>query len=235
MNLAINARDAIEGEGTIILRSGAVRVSAETALAHRRLPGDYVFLEVEDTGCGIPPDRLRRIFEPFYTTKGARGTGLGLSMVHGIITEHGGFVTCDSRVGSGTRIRALLPLGHTCPLPVDPEDGGSAMRILLACGEPVRTRLTRGLSHMGHQLLSDAPAAVAEAGRTDWDLLVMDPASLDLDPGAFLDRLGHNGWTGPFLLVGPDRPGALPRPAAGALSRDFTLMELIEALHLARP
>ncbi len=236
MNLAINARDAIEGEGVITLRSGVAPVPAETALAHRRLPGTYVFLEVEDSGCGIPPDRLRRIFEPFYSTKGAKGTGLGLSMVHGIVTEHGGFVECDSRLGAGTRLRVLLPLGHTGPVACDPDDGGPAMRILLLCGEPVRRRLATGLVQMGHHALPETSAARAAAsGPTDWDLLVMDPAALDLAPAALLDRLAQGGWTGPFLLVGPDRPGALPRPASGTLSRDFSLMELIEALHLARP
>ena len=236
MNLAINARDAIEGEGTLILRSGVASVPADQALAHRRLPGTYVFLEVEDTGCGIPPDRVRRIFEPFYSTKGAKGTGLGLSMVHGIVTEHGGFVECDSRVGAGTRLRVLLPLGQTGPVACDPDDGGPTMRVLLLCGEPARARLAMGLAQMGHHAVpGNSATGAAASGRTDWDLLVMDPAALDLEPAALLDRLGRSGWTGPFLLLGPDRPGALPRPAAGTLTRDFSLMELIEALHLARP
>lgn len=236
MNLAINARDAIEGEGTLTLRSGVAAVPAETALVHRRLPGRYVYLEVEDSGCGIPPDRLRRIFEPFYSTKGAKGTGLGLSMVHGIVTEHGGFVECDSRVGTGTRLRVLLPLDQTGPVAGDPEDGGPAMRVLLLGGDPLRRKLATGLAQMGHHAEPASSAAgIVASGRADWDLLVMDPATLDLDPALFLDQLQQNGWAGPFLLVGSARPGALPRPATATLSHDFSLMELIEALHLARP
>lgn len=109
------------------------------------------------------------------------------------------------------------------------------MRVLLLCGEPVRGRLATGLAQMGHPVAAQVSAAGAVAsGRMDWDLLVMDPAALDLEPATLLDRLGRQGWTGPYLLVGPDRPGALPRPAAGALPRNCSLMELIEALHLAR-
>jgi len=237
MNLAINARDAIQGEGTITLRSGLRSVPAEEALAHRRLPGDYAYLEVEDTGCGIPSDRLRRIFEPFYTTKGAKGTGLGLSMVHGIVTDHGGFVECASELGVGTRIRVMLPRVSSGERTDDPaQGGGPSMRVLLACGEPARARLSVGLGQMGHRI---APEAVTEAasvsGPAPWDLLVMEPSALDMDAGAFLDALARRGWTGPFVLLGQGRPGALPRPAAGHLPHDFSLMELVETLHLSCP
>ncbi len=110
MNLVINARDAIRGEGTITLRTGRSEVGPEVATAHNRPPGSYVFLEVEDTGCGIPTEQLNRIFEPFFTTKGLKGTGLGLSVVYGLVMEHGGFMECQSEVDRGTRFRVLLPL-----------------------------------------------------------------------------------------------------------------------------
>ncbi len=110
MNLVINSRDAIQAPGHITLRTGRSDIGPETTLAHNLPPGPYLFLEVEDTGCGIPPDRLHRIFEPFYTTKGLKGTGLGLSVVYGLVTEHGGFMECQSEVGHGTRFRVMLPL-----------------------------------------------------------------------------------------------------------------------------
>ena len=78
LNLIINARDAILRAGTITLRTGLSEVSPDAAVAHNRPSGSYVFLEVEDTGCGIPTEQLNRIFEPFFTTKGLQGTGLGL-------------------------------------------------------------------------------------------------------------------------------------------------------------
>jgi len=110
MNLVINARDAIQAPGFITLRTGRLEIDPATTLAHGRPPGPYTFLEVVDTGCGIPPDKLNRIFEPFYTTKGAKGTGLGLSVVYGLVTEHGGFMECQSELGQGARFRVLLPL-----------------------------------------------------------------------------------------------------------------------------
>jgi signal transduction histidine kinase len=110
MNLVINAKDAIQSPGTIVLRTGHSDISPETASAHNRPPGPYVHLEVEDTGCGIPLDQLNRIFEPFFTTKGLKGTGLGLSVVYGLVMEHGGFLECHSEVGRGTRFKVMLPL-----------------------------------------------------------------------------------------------------------------------------
>jgi PAS domain S-box-containing protein len=113
MNLVINARDAIQGSGEITLRTGRHDIGPEAGLAHHRSPGPYAYIEVEDTGCGIPEDQLARIFEPFYTTKGPNGTGLGLSMVYGLVTEHGGFMECQSQVGRGTLFRVMLPLDCT--------------------------------------------------------------------------------------------------------------------------
>ena len=119
LNLIINARDAILREGTITLRTGLSEVSPDAAVAHNRPSGSYVFLEVEDTGCGIPSEQLNRIFEPFFTTKGLKGTGLGLSVVYGLVTEHGGFLECHSEVDRGTRFRVMLPL-------IDVAEGGGA-------------------------------------------------------------------------------------------------------------
>jgi PAS domain S-box-containing protein len=113
MNLVINARDAIQGSGHITLRTGRHDIRPEAGSARHRSPGPYAYVEVEDTGCGIPEDKLARIFEPFYTTKGLNGTGLGLSVVYGLVTEHGGFMECQSEVGHGTRFRVMLPLDHS--------------------------------------------------------------------------------------------------------------------------
>jgi PAS domain S-box-containing protein len=97
MNLLVNAAHAIEGFGRITLRSG-----------HE---GEWVWLEVEDTGCGMPPQRVNRIFEPFFTTKPVgKGTGLGLSLSFNIIQKHHGRIEVASRVGEGTRFRIWLPV-----------------------------------------------------------------------------------------------------------------------------
>jgi PAS domain S-box-containing protein len=110
MNLAVNARDAIAGKGTIHFRTGRTVMSPQEASELGKQPGSYLFLEIEDTGAGIRPELVSRIFEPFFTTKGVgKGTGLGLSVVHGIVEAHGGHIQCHSTLGKGTRFRVMLP------------------------------------------------------------------------------------------------------------------------------
>ncbi|MGH9625030.1 MAG: sensor histidine kinase, partial [Bryobacteraceae bacterium] len=96
LNLFLNARDAMAGGGSL-----GVRTWSEHGFAH---------LEIVDTGQGIAPEHLARIYDPFFTTKGARkGTGLGLSISYGIVQEHNGIIEVDSRVGHGTRFRLEFP------------------------------------------------------------------------------------------------------------------------------
>jgi len=103
MNLLTNAAQAIEGRGTITLRTGA--------------EGDRVWLEVADTGKGIAPEHLSRLFDPFFTTKPVgKGTGLGLSVSYDIVRKHHGEITVESRVGAGTAFRVWLPVRQ----PADP-------------------------------------------------------------------------------------------------------------------
>ena len=127
VNLVLNGQSAIEGSGTITLRTGRLNLEESQAFEVLRSPGDYLFLEVEDTGNGIAPDVLPRIFEPFFTTKGERGTGLGLSVAYGIAESHGGWIACHSQLGHGTRFRIHLPL-EAAPLPPSAKDPASDKR-----------------------------------------------------------------------------------------------------------
>jgi two-component system NtrC family sensor kinase len=96
LNLFLNARDAMP-------RGGWLTVTT-------RIDGGRVVAEVADTGSGIPPEQLARIYDPFFTTKSiGRGTGLGLSITYGIVHEHDGSIRCDSTVGQGTRFTLTLP------------------------------------------------------------------------------------------------------------------------------
>ena len=98
MNLLVNAAQAIEGQGRIVIRTGTQGA-------------EQVWFEVEDTGQGIEPEVLRHIFDPFYTTKPVgEGTGLGLSISYGIVQRHGGGIEVDSHPGQGTRFRVVLPV-----------------------------------------------------------------------------------------------------------------------------
>jgi signal transduction histidine kinase len=97
LNLLINAAQAIPDHGTITVRTGE--------------NSGYVWIEIEDTGCGIPPENLNRVFDPFFTTKEVgKGTGMGLHLVYRIVEAHGGTVSVRSTVGQGTTFRVELPL-----------------------------------------------------------------------------------------------------------------------------
>jgi two-component system cell cycle sensor histidine kinase/response regulator CckA len=111
INLAVNARDAMPEGGTLTLRTSNVGAEDSARLQHKGMPfGEYVLVEVEDTGTGIPPEIIDKIFDPFYTTKDVgKGTGLGLSTVYGIVKQTGGFIYVDSVVGKGTTFRIFLP------------------------------------------------------------------------------------------------------------------------------
>jgi two-component system cell cycle sensor histidine kinase/response regulator CckA len=112
VNLVVNARDAMPQEGgTVTIRiSNLALASARAVGAGLMPPGDYVLIEVADTGKGIPPENLAKIFEPFFTTKPVgHGTGLGLSTVYGVVKQTGGFIDVKSAVGKGATFEILLP------------------------------------------------------------------------------------------------------------------------------
>jgi len=113
INLAVNARDAMPGGGTLTITTGGEVFDQPTQLGAEQVPaGRYIYISVTDTGTGIPPENLGRIFEPFFSTKkeipGA-GTGLGLATVYGIVRQTGGFILVDSAPGKGSNFSIYLP------------------------------------------------------------------------------------------------------------------------------
>lgn len=114
LNFLLNALDALADSGRLTLTTSIVEGRYNPAGAADAPPRPYLKLDIADTGCGIPPDTLPRIFDPFFTTKGS-GTGLGLTVAHGIIAEHGGSVEVDSRVGQGTTFHLFFPQAAGVP------------------------------------------------------------------------------------------------------------------------
>src|ERR1051326_9049647 len=111
INLVVNARDAMPKGGTVTIRTANETVNEAAVLGTASMaPGDYVRVDVADTGIGIPKEYLGKIFDPFFTTKPTgQGTGLGLATVYGIVKQTGGFVTVESDVGQGTTFSIFLP------------------------------------------------------------------------------------------------------------------------------
>lgn len=111
INLGVNARDAMPNGGSLTIRTAQISIAVSQTLGQVLMPpGDYVTIEVADTGFGIPPENMGKIFEPFFTTKEkGHGTGLGLSSVYGIVKQTGGFIFPESEVGKGTSFKIYLP------------------------------------------------------------------------------------------------------------------------------
>lgn len=111
LNVLLNARDAMQNGGTITVTTRTLALDRGAAhLSHLPSGGTFIEVVIRDDGCGMDADTAARAFEPFFTTKQGRGTGLGLAMVFSAIKNHGGSVTLETRVGSGTSVRVLLPV-----------------------------------------------------------------------------------------------------------------------------
>ena len=123
MNLCLNARDAMEGSGKLSIGLGWQRnIFEECASCHRRIEGDWMELWVRDNGTGMSPDVIEHLFEPFFTTKEVgKGTGMGMAVIHGIISDHSGHILVETEVGLGSTFRILLPAAEAAEGGVGPE------------------------------------------------------------------------------------------------------------------
>ncbi|MEW6350803.1 MAG: ATP-binding protein [Thermodesulfobacteriota bacterium] len=163
LNLAVNARDAMPDGGELLFGTRSVCIPEEYGSTCPEVePGTYVVLMVSDNGSGIEKSILDRIFEPFFTTKQpGEGTGLGLSMVFGIVKSHGGHISCDSEPGVGTTLRIYFPVAEqegpeavtdTIQMPA----GGSETLLLVDDDEAVRTLGAEMLELAGYCVLRAA-------------------------------------------------------------------------------
>ncbi len=194
-NLATNARDAMPLGGTLTITTENRSLAAATAPVGQEMePGDYVMIEVADTGVGMTADISQRIFEPFFTTKGeGQGTGLGLSMVFGFIRQSGGHITVSSVPGNGTAFQLYLPRAEGGPVAETEEQlrapphliGGSETILLVEDNEAVRLVTSELLGYLGYDVIeTDNPHDALEilhSGRSI-DLLFSDvvmPGGMD--------------------------------------------------------
>jgi PAS domain S-box-containing protein len=170
-NLATNARDAMPRGGSLLIDTRNGQLDEDYAAAHSDVTaGDYVVIEISDSGRGMPPEILTRIFEPFFTTKGqGKGTGLGLSMVFGFMKQSGGHITVHSEPGKGTTFRLFLPRLDTVVLTQGERStkpawrGGSETILVVEDNAGLRRIVVRQLSEAGYHVLQ-APDAAAAMG-----------------------------------------------------------------------
>ncbi len=168
LNLAINARDAMNGEGRLTIEASNAFLDDEYVRQHDELSaGQYVMIAVTDTGTGIPPDILERVYEPFFTTKAEdKGTGLGLAMVYGFLKQSGGHIKIYSEVGAGTTVKLYFPrevasedtlVGATS----DEIRGGEETILVVEDDDEVREVAVSMLTELGYRVVKARDAASA--------------------------------------------------------------------------
>ncbi|MGY3451603.1 PAS domain S-box protein [Bradyrhizobium sp. USDA 4353] len=168
VNLALNARDAMPQGGKLTLETANVTLDQDYAEANTEVVvGDYVMIAVSDTGCGIPPAYLDKVFDPFFSTKGVgKGTGLGLSMVFGFVKQSGGHIKIYSEVGHGTSIKLYLPRSASAPRGAAEQhasdtSGGNETILIVEDDPMVRQHVMTQVASLGYTTLAAANAAEA--------------------------------------------------------------------------
>jgi len=168
INLAVNARDAMNGTGKLTIEVGNATLDEHYCRMHPEvLPGQYVLLAVSDTGSGMTPEVIERAFEPFFTTKPeGRGTGLGLSMVYGFVKQSGGHIKLYSELGHGTTIKLYMPRAveaesMDAKVEMGPIEGGTETILVVEDDAEVRTTVVEMVSELGYRVLKAVDAASA--------------------------------------------------------------------------
>ncbi len=248
MNLVVNARDAMPGGGEIRIDTTNVSLTEDLKRDRAAVPrGDYVVVKVTDEGTGIAPDKLTKIFEPFYTTKRTgEGTGLGLSTAYGIVKQTGGYIFCDSVIGSGTCFTIYLPAhdqiaepeaeaerpAPTADLVAEP---ATATILLVEDEAPVRAFASRALKLRGY--------TVFEAENAEEALELLADQNLKVDvfvTDVIMPGMDGPTWVSIALKTRPDtavvfvsgyaedvfRDGRPPVPNSIFLPKPFSLSEL---------
>ncbi len=190
INLAVNAKDAMNGNGTLTISTRTYHLPDKYAFGDDIInPGDFVVIDVTDTGCGIPQENLSRIFDPFFTTKEnivGSGTGLGLAMVYGIVRQTEGFIRVESALGKGTTFSIYLPRFENAPQEESDENpapvvtGRSGQTILkvqetLAAPANINRKIIMGLNISN---TIDRGSSVAKDGKPARILFVEDEDSV---------------------------------------------------------
>ncbi|MFD1702747.1 cell cycle histidine kinase CckA [Methylopila henanensis] len=250
INLVVNARDAMADGGTVTVRTRNVTAAEAPTFGYRGLPAaDYVMVDVEDTGEGIPPEIIDKIFEPFFSTKEVgKGTGLGLSTVYGIVKQTDGYVFALSEPGEGAIFRIFLPR-H---VPAEAEEAkpvaaaaapqdmtGRGTVLLVEDEDAVRAFGARALASRGYTVLEARSGVEAleqmEAHASEVELVVSDVVMPEMDGPSLLRELRKKQPDLKIIFVSGYAEDAfkknLPEGESFAfLPKPFTLKQLLQAV-----
>ncbi|OYW55280.1 MAG: hypothetical protein B7X99_02775 [Rhizobiales bacterium 17-65-6] len=254
VNLAVNARDAMPGGGQLTLRTlnmpaGECHLYGSPGTL---APADYVLVEVTDTGTGIPPDIIDKIFEPFFSTKDVgKGTGLGLSTVYGIVQQTGGHILADSTLGKGSVFRVFLPrhvagVEDAAPAPAPeaeqrpaPDLTGQGTILLVEDEDAVRAFATRALVARGYHVISAASGAEAleeiDKAGTRIDLVISDVVMPEMDGPTLLKALRARDPSQKVIFISGYAQEAFGKNLAEGekfsfLPKPFSLKQLVAAV-----
>jgi two-component system, cell cycle sensor histidine kinase and response regulator CckA len=223
MNIAINARDAMNGGGKLEFRTSRVALDKDEPHGQAIVPaGSYVQLAISDTGTGMDEETRSQVFDPFFTTKDLeKGTGLGLSTVYGFVKESKGFVFCESEPGRGTVFTLLLPVAGEPAVPPEDEEAlrgparGSETVLLAEDEDSVRDLLSVVLEREGYRVLAagngEEALALAEEHDGVIDVIVTDVVMPKLGGKLLADRLSaaHPGMQVIFMSGYTAEPDAI--------------------------
>jgi len=253
VNLAVNARDAMPNGGRLTVRTSNVTAAECARYAHEPMAdADYVLVEVCDTGTGIPPEIMNKIFEPFFSTKEVgKGTGLGLSTVYGIVKQTGGFIFSESEVGRGTTFRIFVPrhvpgaeeiAADAAATMLVPESRAAAdltgrgTILLVEDEEGLRGLNARGLSSRGYTVLEAGNGVealeVLESRGGEVDLVVSDVVMPEMDGPTLLKEMRRRNPDLKIIFVSGYAEDAFEKnlPERGQfafLAKPFTLKQLV--------
>ena len=185
MNLAVNAQNAMPNSGKLTIKTAMARLDENYTSLHTDVqPGNYVMLAISDTGCGLDDDTSKHIFEPFFSTKGTQGTGLGLATVYGIVKQHGGNIEVYSEPNNGTIFKVYLPLSEkaaqemTTISKISSNLTGTETVLIVEDNAQVRDLGQTILKRQGYTVLSaengDQALAILNATDNPVDLLLTD-------------------------------------------------------------
>jgi two-component system cell cycle sensor histidine kinase/response regulator CckA len=243
-NLYVNAADAMIDGGDLFIETRNLSHEELRDKPYSVKAGTYVLIEAKDTGSGMDKETMERIFEPFFTTKGlARGTGLGLASVYGMVKAHGGYIDVESRKGEGTTFRIYLPATPQ-EVPYSPSTPGRLERgkgtILLVDDEPVVLEVSQRLLEMlGYTVVPARGGREAvglyRAHLDNIDIIILDLIMQDMGGGETYDQLKElNPQAKVLLSSGYSMDGQaseiLKRGCDGFIQKPFEMMELSQRI-----